>query len=251
MSKGRAFAATAITSLLVIALVLAGSSLSVGTAAQAQDTAAPSATRFITVVGQGKTNVEPDIATLNLGVQTKAAKVDEAMSENTAIMDAIMEALLAAGIEEKDIQTTSYNIYLDEGYRAPDVEPEPVYRVSNMVLVKVRDLEAVGEVLDAAVAAGANQIYGISFTLEDWSEAEAEARAEAMADARARAEELAGLAEVEVGEVLSISEVVGGTAPYAASYGVALERAAMGGGGAIAPGELEYSTRIQVTYALR
>jgi len=119
-----------------------------------------------------------------------------------------------------------------------------------MLTVKVRDLATVGEVLDAAVAAGANQIWGVSFTVEDRTAAEADARAKAMADARARAEALAELAEVKVGEVLSISEVItGGVGPM--YYGVAMEAAGMGGGGSINPGELEYGTSIQVTYALK
>lgn len=251
MSRGRAFGAIAIATVLVLGLALGMSGLSFGSPAQAQEPAAPAATRFVTVVGQGKTNVVPDIATMNLGVMTSAPELDDAMSENTATMAAIQEALLAAGIAENDIQTTNYNIYLDEGYRGPEMQQNPVYRVSNMVLVKVRDLESVGQVLDAAVEAGANQIYGISFTVEDWSEAESVARAEAIADARARAEELASLAGVEVGEVLSISEVVGGgTIPY--RFGAAIAEAqGLGGGGSIAPGELEFSTSIQVTYALQ
>lgn len=250
MSKFKALAGIAVTGLLVVALVAIAPSLNWGTPAQAQAVDATGPTRYITVVGQGKTTVVPDIASLQLGVQTSAATVEEAMSTNTGTMDAILAALAEAGIADKDVQTSSYNIYLDEGYRGPEMASNPVYRVSNMVTVKVRDLETVGEVLDAAVAAGANQIWGVSFTVEDRTAAEADARAKAVADARARAEALAELAEVEVGEVLSISEVItGGVSPLYA--GVAMEMAAgMGGGGSIAPGELEYRTSIQVTYAL-
>ena len=251
MNRMRTLAALAVTGLLVVGLVVAAPALRWGTPAEAQAPVSAGATRYITVVGQGKTTVTPDIANLQLGVQNSAETVEEAMTSNTATMDAILASLAEAGIADKDIQTSSYNIYLDEGYRGPDVASNPVYRVSNMVNVKVRDLETVGEVLDAAVTAGANQIWGVSFTVEDRTAAEEEARAKAVADARTRAEALAALAEVEVGEVLSISEIITGVISPLYS-GVAMEMSAgMGGGGSIAPGELEYSTSIQVTYALK
>ena len=252
MNRTRTIAGLAVTSLVVLGLVLLAPGLSWGTAAQAQDVTAATTTRYITVVGQGKTSIEPDMASLNLGVQTSAATVAEAMNSNSDTMDAILAAVKEAGVADKDIQTSNYNIYLDEGYRGPDMASEPMYRVSNMVTVKVRDLGTVGEVLDAAVAAGANQIWGVNFTVEDWTTAEGQAREKAMADARARAESLAGLAEVEVGEVLSISEVVGGMAtPYLRGTAMEMASGMGGGGGSITPGELEYSTSIQVTYALK
>ena len=251
MNRMRTLAALAVTGLLVVGLVVAAPALRWGTPAEAQAPVSAGATRYITVVGQGRTTVVPDIASLELGVQTSAATVEEAMTTNTDTMDAILAALAEAGIADKDVQTSSYNIYLDEGYRGPEMASNPVYRVSNMVNVKVRDLETVGEVLDAAVTAGANQIWGVSFTVEDRTAAEEEARAKAVADARTRAEALAALAEVEVGEVLSISEIITGVISPLYS-GVAMEMSAgMGGGGSIAPGELEYSTSIQVTYALK
>jgi len=251
VSRFKALAGIAVTGLLVVALVAIAPSLNWGTPAQAQAADATGPTRYITVVGQGRTTVVPDIASLELGVQTSAATVEEAMTTNTDTMDAILAALAEAGIADKDVQTSSYNIYLDEGYRGPEMASNPVYRVSNMVNVKVRDLETVGEVLDAAVTAGANQIWGVSFTVEDRTAAEEEARAKAVADARTRAEALAALAEVEVGEVLSISEIITGVISPLYS-GVAMEMSAgMGGGGSIAPGELDYSTSIQVTYALK
>lgn len=207
--------------------------------------------RYITVVGQGKTQVMPDIAVINVGVNTSAAKVTDATDENDTITAAILKALADEGIAEKDIQTSNYNIYFDEGAYGPEMGArEPVYRVSNMVTVTIRDIAAVSKVLDAVIAAGANSIYGVNFTLEKWTAAESEARTLAMKDAQARAQELARLAGVELGQVVSVSEVIG-AAPMQ-SY-VALERAvAMGGGGApISPGQLEYSTSIQVTYAIK
>jgi uncharacterized protein YggE len=98
-----------------------------------------------------------------------------------------------------------------------------------MLRVTVRDVEMVGAVLDAAVDAGANQVHGVTFTVEDESTWQGQAREKAMADARARANELASLADVGLGEVVSVSEVIGGFAT-----GIVSPERAMGGG--IAPG---------------
>ena len=88
-------------------------------------------------------------------------------------------------------------------------------------------------------------MFGVSFTVADESVWQSEARAKAMADARSRAQELAGLADVELGEVLSVSEVIG-------SVPVPMMEAKVGmGGGGIAPGELELGTQIQVTFAIQ
>jgi len=213
---------------------------------------APAMPRYITVVGRGKASVEPDIVILQVGVETKAPEVTQAMDNNDEIMGEILAALDEMGIAEEDIRTTNYRIYFDEGYRSPEMQEEPVYRVSNMVMVTIRDLGAAGEILDEAVAAGANRVHGLSFTKEDWSEAEAEARAEAMANARERAEHLAQLADVEVGQVISISEVVGdGLQWYERTRGTPLAMMGGSGGPIIAPGQLEYGVTIQVTYALK
>ena len=165
-------------------------------------------------------------------------------------MEAIAAALKEAGVDEKDIQTSHYSIHYEQ-------EPMPVtregsapenqggYRVSNMVRVTVHDVEKAGDVLDAVVQAGANQVYGVTFAVSDESTWQSEARAKAMADARSRAQALADLAKVELGEVLSVSEVVG-SLPVPV---MAVERGV--GGGGIAPGELELGTQIQVTFAIQ
>jgi len=207
--------------------------------------------RYITVVGRGEVSLTPDIAQVNVGAEATAETVSEAKAEVDSRMEAILAALKEMGIAEKDIQTSQYNIYYE---REPFFEPgrgesaaenEGFYRVSSMLNVTIREIERAGEVVDAAVEAGANRMYGVSFTVSETVEWESEAREKAMADARARAEELAGLAEVTLGEVLSVSEVVG-------SGPVVVERFALDsrGGGGIVPGELEFSTQIQVSFAI-
>jgi uncharacterized protein len=218
-------------------------------AAQGADSGASAPVRYITVVGQGEVRVSPDIAVLSLGADTSDADVQKAIEANNAIMDDVVAALTDAGIEAADIQTNNFSIYRDTSYgMATTPEAEPTYRVSNMVAVTIRDLDTVGDILDAVVAAGANSIYGVNFTLEDWSDAQADARVKAMADAADRASQLADLAKVELGDVISVSEVIGGQS--VPMYAAASSAMGLGGGSSVSPGQLDVTTSIQVTYAV-
>jgi len=240
---------------LLLAATLVGV-LSVASACAPQAMASPQATageRSVTVLGRATVSGKPDLAQVSVGVETVAANVGEASQQNNAKMVALMAKLAELGIAEKDIQTSNFNISSE---RRPGPEgPETVnqYRVSNMVQVKIRDLSRVGPVLDAAIAAGANQVWGVSFTIEDSSALEAEARIKAVEDARQRGEALAKLAKVQLGQVLAISE--GGTVTPIYRYG-------LGGGGAapepaiavpvsISSGEVQVSYQVQVTYAIQ
>lgn len=243
----------------LLAVVAMGGVWAMGRAesAAAQTTepaAAVDPTQTITVVGNGSVMVAPDMARVSVGVETSADTVSAAMQENREKMDAIMAALKALEIPEKDIQTANFSIYMDR-YTEPALssvegtftEPRLIYRVSNMVNVTIRDLEKVSGVLDGAIEAGANNIWGVNFELDDDTEAQAEARTKAMAYAKSQGEALAELAEVRLGPVMAISEVIGSTSyPRLTSYAMG-----MGGGGdgtSISPGELEITYQIQVTY---
>jgi uncharacterized protein YggE len=210
---------------------------------------AEGALRTITVVGIGEVTLVPDIARINIGAEARSESVAAAKAEVDRQMAAIVAALQELGIAEKDIQTTNYSIYFEREpvpvvREGPTEEGQGMYRVSNMVQVTVREVEQAGEVLDAVVQAGANQVFGVNFTISDRALWEGQAREKAMADAKARAEDLARLAGAKLGQVLTISEVIGST-----PVPVMAERAY--GGGGIAPGELEMSTQVQVTYAIQ
>lgn len=236
-------------SVALAAAVLAGCTTAQA-APQAVQSAGQDVARTITVVGSGQVSLTPDMAQVNVGVEVRGASVAEAKAEVDRRMAAILAALVDLGVAEKDIQTAHYSIHYErEAFAMPReegvAEAAGVYRVSNMLNVEVRDLDKLGEILDAAVEAGANQMYGVSFTVANDEAWESEARQAAVADARDRAKELADLAGVELGEVLSVSEVLGSSPVFAA------REMAVGMGGGIAPGELEFSTQIQVTFAIQ
>jgi uncharacterized protein YggE len=209
------------------------------------------AANVITVVGEGKVSVAPDIAQVSVGVDTVGDTVSSAVAESNTKMQAILAALKALGIADKDIQTQNYSISVEQsgGVPAPEgstAQAKNQYRVTNMVMVTVRDLTKVGNVLDSVVEAGANNIWGVTFSKDDTKAALTEARGKAVADAQARATELAGLAGVKLGSIVSISEVVGNS-----TYPMAVERAFGGASDAsISVGEVQITYQVQVVFYL-
>ena len=162
---------------------------------------------MITVTGEASVTVVPDLATVSLGVMTIGATAGEALTANSAAVQAVMDRLTAAGIDARDIQTS--NLALNPNYLASDGSQAPKiqnYMVSNMVTVIVRKLDTTGEVLDAAVKDGANTLNGLSFDLADRRPAEDKARQAAVADAKAKATLLAEAAGVKLGSIVSITE---------------------------------------------
>jgi hypothetical protein len=212
---------TLITGVLLLSFLLSGCA---GAALAQEPTPAPageSATtpRTVSVTGSGKVTLTPDIAYISIGVHTEGKDAAQAVASNNDQAQAVTDALQAAGIDEKDIQTTNFSIYPQQQY---DTQGRPTgeitYIVDNTVFVTVRDLETVGDLLDAAVQAGANSINGIQFDVADRTKALSAARQQAMADARTQAEELAQAAGVTLGQVMTISSYTGGT-PIPIAYG--------------------------------
>lgn len=211
--------------------------------------ASPENVRSMSVNGIGRVTVVPDIATINIGVRMEADVVTDALEGNTARANAISRVLQNMGIEEKDIQTSNFNIYPSERYDPMTGQVEGRYFVvENTVNVTVRDLSSLGEVLNAVVEAGANSIYGISFNVEDRSAAVAEARELAIQDAKAKAEAIAASAGVQLGEIISISVYEGGMpiTYFDAKGGAFAAEAEV----PIAAGSLVISMECSLTYAI-
>ena len=231
--------------LAMIAVGLSGAAWSQGETA---------AVRSISVTGQGEASGPPDRAQISAGVQTIATTVAQASQANQATVEAIMRALGQQGIDKKDIQTSNYSIWPEQQQDPQQANQMRItgYYVSNVVTVIVKDIDKVGEVLAAVTNAGANSIHGVQFMVEDTAALEQRARAAAMADARAQAAELAELAGVELGEVLTISMSSGGgyPVPMMANRGgdyMMAEAAAVPG---ISPGQLSVNVQVYVTFAI-
>ncbi len=166
--------------------------------------------RTISVRGVGQAAAVPDQATMIVGVETEAEIAEDALAENSAQMQSVIDALLNEGIAEEDLQTRRVSLRP----RYQEVRPEegpPVreivgYTASNTVEVTVRDLEPLGELLDIAIRAGGNRIQSVRFELSDPTELMGEAREAAWIDAREKAEQLVGLAGAQLGPVQSIDE---------------------------------------------
>lgn len=206
----------------------------------------------ITVVGEGEAFGEPDEARVQIGVETFAETVSEATAENENRVQSIMSVLADIGIESADIQTSNYSLWAEQQYTESGPQGIAGYRVMNQVNVKIRDIEQVGAVIGAVTEAGANSIHGVSFRVADPAALEAEARAAAIDNAREKAASLAELSGVELGEVISVTEVIGQPGiPYGAGYGGARDEMVESAAPGISPGELSYGVQIQVTFAIR
>ena len=208
------------------------------------------------ITGHGEIMAVPDTAFVTSGVTSQGATAKEALDANNADMKKLIDTLKAAGIDSIDIQTSGFSVspnyvYSDardaNGYQLP---PKVVgYTVYNGVTVVVRDLASLGAVLDQAVTVGANQISGVSFSVDDPKELYNEARKAAFGDAREKAELYAEAAGVELGALSLVSEVTGYNQPQPLMYKA--EAAAMDRG--IVPvevGQLTFSIDVNVSWDL-
>jgi len=204
----------------------------------------------IFVSGTGRVRLKPNTATASIGVDIAAGTLADAIAQSNARMNALIEKVKSLGIAEKDIQTTNYSITpITQQPKAGSTPTISGYRVSNQVSITVRKIDDTGKVLDAVVAAGANNIYGISFGVDDPTPYQQQARAAAIKDAQDKAAQLAKAANVTLGKVVSISE--GSTAPRpvfrAASAPMAVGAAEV----PVETGELEINVSVDVRFAVQ
>ncbi|MCB6178649.1 SIMPL domain-containing protein [Rhodobacter sp. Har01] len=213
--------------------------------AAAAETAAPPAT--ITITGEASTEAVPDLATLSIGVTTVGETAAAALDGNSAAMQAVIDRLKAAGIEDRDLQTTglSVNPNWDNSKSSSYNGEISGYTASNILTVRIRALGGLGQILDAAVADGANTLNGLSFGLADPRPAMDEARKAAVLDARGKAELIAAAAGVSLGRVMSISEGGGYGAPIP-MYKAETAMAAV----PVQQGEVSYSASVTIVYEI-
>lgn len=160
----------------------------------------------LNLAASGEVKVKPDMALLNVGITTEAATAQAAMSENAAKMNAVVAALKAKGVAEADIQTSGLSLNPQYRYGANQPPVRTGYQASNLVTVRVRALPRVGADLDAVVAAGANDVRGISFDVADRTEAENAAREAAVRALQAKAELYAHATGYKVLRLVNLAE---------------------------------------------
>ncbi|HEY3696747.1 SIMPL domain-containing protein [Phenylobacterium sp.] len=225
-----------------------GLALVAGAAPQALAQAAAADAMFrattFNLSANGETRVAPDMASINLGVVGEAPGAAAALAANSAKMNRVMAALKKAGIAARDIQTSGLN--LNPQYVYPQNQPARLtgYQASSQVTVTVHDLARLGQAVDATVGAGADQVNGISFGLDDPSTAEDAARLAAVRALSAKADLYARATGLRVARLVSLSEG-GGYTPQPPAPMMAMARMEKSDATSVAPGELR--VRVDVT----
>ncbi len=233
---------------LIIAVALALSVLALGgcqTKVVTTDGAAPLYT--VTASGSGESVAAPDVAEMYFGVTVQSDEAGDALSKANAIAEEVAAAVKGAGVASEDIQTANVSVYPEQSYSGD----KPVitgYRASIQVRAKIRDIEKIGDVIGAASEAGANEIGGPSFMLDDDADVRNEAIELAIADARERAEVMAKAAGKDLGEIISVSETGLSTPIY---YRAAAESMDAAGSVAIEPGQLDITASVTVVFELK
>jgi len=200
----------------------------------------------ITVVGSGTADIVPDVADWSFGVRSQAPTASEALAANASAMKAVVDALEGAGVSKGDLQTTEVSLYPET---ADDGHTVTGYSASGTVTATVRKLGDAGKVVDAAVRAGATDVYGPNLHPSDTDAQYREAVDEAFDDARAHAEAIASKAGVSLGAPLAIVEGGG----YVPGPVMAYDRATAAGAAEMAPvepGTQQVSASLTVTFAI-
>jgi len=201
--------------------------------------------RQIVVTGAGIVSTTPDMAVVQLGVTREARTASMAMAETNEAAARVLVQVDTAGIEARDVQTSSINlspVWDHSNSRPPQVRG---YVASNNLSVRVRDLTGLGGLLDTLIADGVNNLNGLTFSVAETGPLETEARSKAVRDARAKAETLADAAGVALGPVLQISEGGGPVAPAPMMRGATMEAAMP-----VAAGEVDVRVSVKVIFGI-
>jgi len=206
--------------------------------------------RTISVTGEGSVVVPPDTVVVTLGVQTQGGEVGPAVAENNAAAQRLNQAVTALGVDPNDVQTTGFSIWTQPRYdEFGNVTDEVIYTVDNSVNVTLRDVTLLGRLLGDVLASGANSVQGLNYTVDDPSPALETARRDALADAQRQAEQLASASGVTLGSILTVAENTTGSMPATRRFEG--EAPAASADVPTAPGTLEYTLQLSVTYEIR
>lgn len=240
---GKGMIVTVMTLAMVGIFILGGFSSAVAEA----DTTASNA-KEISVNGVGAVMVKPDIAVLNIGVETQNKDSKVAQEENAKLTNQLLETLKKLNIKEADIKTTGFNMYRERYYNTPDGKPtEGDYRVIHSLSVTIRKIDEVGSIIDTVTKNGANQVNGIYFTVADSSPYYHEALKNAIENASGKGNAIAKALGVKIGKPSSVVEI-SYSEPVVQYMDTAVAKESLNMGTSISAGELEIRAQVQVIY---
>lgn len=214
-----------------------------------QGVLANSEAKRLQVTGTAVVTAEPDVAYITLGVETQDPSAEKAAQANAEIMARVFAALEELGLSKKEVSTSGYNIFGSTQVinRGTDQEETiTTYWVQNRINITTTDLDSVGEIIDRAVKAGANQVQGIRFDVQDKQPLQLEALKLAVRQARAKAEAMAEAADLTLGEIVTMSESYSTYAPVVSAAAFKAEGVA---GTNINPGDVEISANVQLEFS--
>jgi len=210
----------------------------------------------ISVIGEGTVNIAPDLAMISLGVTREAPTAREALDQNNAAMNKVIDAMKEAGIAEKDLQTSNFSIqprYVHHRPKNNEQQKPPVivgYSVSNSLSVRIRDLSRLGEIIDRSITLGVNTGGNIQFGNDNPQAAITKARSAAMKSARDKAETLVEAAGVKLGPILEINENSHTPGPVPMAQGRMMAEAAMADSVPVEGGQNSYSIIVSAIWQI-
>ena len=207
----------------------------------------------VSILGEGKATISPDIAAVDLGITTEGSKVENIVQENTNAMNKLLADIKALGIADKDVKTKSYSLQPRYEYDENGKRTSKGYTLSQSIEVKIRDFAKIGNVLETAANDGATNVSDLQFTIDDMEKARAQAREKAISQAKEKAKAIASQTGIKLKKITSVYEDTGscGTygCPYAEGMGAGMTAKAVSD---IAPtiqsGEQEVTIRITLNY---
>ncbi|MDO8495156.1 MAG: SIMPL domain-containing protein [bacterium] len=209
-------------------------------------------TNTIVLQGSGKVLAKPDVAIVDFSIVTEGATSKDAQDKNSPKSKAVSDFLKKEGVEDKDIKTTTYNIYPQYVYPQYGGQAKITgYQVTQGYQVKIRDLDKASDIVDGLVTAGANNVNQLQFTIDEPEKLKEEARAKAIADAKEKASKLESQIGIRLGKIVNFSESTYGY-PGPVFYDKAMSAEGRGGGGPTFPaGENEVTVDITLTYQIK
>lgn len=234
----------------------------VGELAYKFQTLPQNAPREVYVSGEGKAYGKPDVAIINLGAHTEATKSQDAVNQNNKIMDAVVKSIKELGVEDKDIQTTFYNLTPNYEYEAPALNRELYppysgkriisgYSLDQQIQVKIRNFDKINEILDKATSEGANTVSQLQFTIDDMEKLKSQAREKAINRAKEKANSLLSQAGLRSMQIVNVSEgYMPGPGPFLRQeYAKAADESSVAP--QIQTGQLEVYSTVTLTYRVR